>query len=957
MPSFLEREQLVPVAPSIAPADQVLGAFGTRQSLFGIGAAQLKSAQSSYANMPLTNQGNQMQLDGLLKQAGTQIKQASVTDLSVGDNQSAALSVFDPILKDHDIMGDAALTKGWNADRSKAESDRVSNGGKNYNPDSLNAVNNQQALYAKSDKSTWRSFINSKESYNPYYNEFDETQKLTKGFKTDVIEKEEQKGAYITTTKNSSWYKDKWQQYFEANASPQLKAQVGQRARGEYYRDMLTMPREAIVQKYTNIRNGLIKRQMDTDANNMMNTAAQLAMNHDSKDNAGQRADWISQLNYLNDAYSAKKQALNSPLEGADAIGTVDGLAIGTRTAEALGQYQYFDKMGNAFAHKEEKFSIKPDYAYLSLRKIQEQAHEFGIRQSETGRHNRAMETHATNMEAIDMMKAQADLIRANKTKGGKSDGTGSSPFDDASGNPSGVFTTPKVDAASDSPLTQTQGQNILDRLGNVKKQYDEVYDNVASSVFSPKLMGTITDLANDPAKAGLKLSEVPDPTTATDGTGGDRARLLKFMVAAGALNEDAGGAMLGSITGQSYDPQKAAQDLTVSDARQLLRTIFSDPAMLQKGIAAIKGNDPSTNAYAIASEIEKKKQRIDGEHSNIVNDAVPYLRTNLGKYSGLFDTDFLSKGKIPTRDEVRKVMQNVPLSVIRENLPSNGSIFKSHPGFQSQDDYYKDEATDDVMKTILGTLGNNRTAYNTHMEVFTPDEGNPQKDTNFQKNVVHLLQEAEHQTKGLDSNVKAAIDYANNYPQLVERVDLHSVDEAHTVPYMQLYFKKASSSDRNPPSQGVEIPVAGVSRRFYEQPLDDRTTLLNNKSLKFQSQYTDGTKSNLSIYNTSGDKSNPMFDINSDFSYKTLDVDPKTGNIKGVRTIYKQEEINNITRGMPQAFSQAISVDPSIIYNTLADKLIKNRDAVNEYMKANGGIKNLNDLPDYIKNALRNTQ
>src|ERR1700754_2522504 len=114
MPSFLEKEQLLPTQPYIAPADQILGAFNTEQSLFGMGAAQVANTQRSFASTPLSNPQNQQQLDGLMKTANQQLKSLSMTNLSIGQNQTQALGVFDPILKDENIMGDSQLTQSWN---------------------------------------------------------------------------------------------------------------------------------------------------------------------------------------------------------------------------------------------------------------------------------------------------------------------------------------------------------------------------------------------------------------------------------------------------------------------------------------------------------------------------------------------------------------------------------------------------------------------------------------------------------------------------------------------------------------------------------------------------------------------------------------------------------------------------------------------------------------------------
>lgn len=955
MPSFLEREQLLPVAPSIAPADQILGAFGTKLSLFGMGEAQAVSAYNNYGSMSLTNPQNQQQHDQLMQTAGQQLKSATMKDLSVGDNQSAALAVFDPILKDQDIMGDHALTQSWNQSRSQGESARISNGGKGYNTDALRAINTQQQLYSRSDKGSWRTFYNNKESYNPYVDEFAETQKIAKSFKTDVIDKDSQNGAYITTTKDSSWYKDKWQAYFEANASPQLKSQIAQRARADYYTDMLTMPKEAMVQKYTDLRNGLIKKQMYVDGQNIMNIGAQLAMKHDSKDNAPLRAQLLAQAAYLNDAYDAKKTALNSPLENADAVGTIDGLATGTRLAEGLAQYKYFDKMGDAFAHKEEKSSIKPDLAYLTLTKIKEQSREFGIRQAEVSRHNRADEGIGQFNAQAHMLTAQAAMISAQKKKDGEDDGSSDAdnPTNTGGGQGFGITPSNKVSPASDSPVTQTAGQKILDRLGNVQQQYNQNFDTMSSAVFSKNLMDTIDSLLKDPSKQSLTLSDVADPTKATDGGGGNANRIARFLAAAGAITDE--------DKGQVFTNPGAAYSLPLSEIKDKLRRVWSDPAMFKKGLEAIKGNDPSQSAYAVAAQLEKMKQRIDGEHADIINQALIPLKANLGGYYDMLKKDYFDKGIIPTKEDVRKRLDDVPTSVLRSDVGwsdlSAGQKLRAGIYLHSDEDsMLKDAATSKIMKNILGTLGSNRTAYNSGYENYFPKKGNPQSDNKWKNNIEILANGAEESTKG-NPDFRRVLDYAKSYPELVEHIQMNTIDEAHDQPFMQIFFKKPTSAAAKadpPPPSGVEIPTTTANDKFRQMPLDDRTTLLNNKALKFQVQYADGNKSNLSIYNATGDKSNPQFDINPDFSYQSLNID-KDGNIKGIMTIHKSDEIYALTSGRPEILGSLINADPTKVYDILSNKLIKNRDAVNEYLNAKGSITNINQLPDFLKNALKN--
>lgn len=961
MPSFLEKEQLLPVQPVIAPADQILGAFNTRQSLFGIGASQVKSAASSYNQMQLSNPQNQQQLDGLLQQSNKDLKSASLRDLSVGDNQQQALSVFDPILKDQDIMGDHALTQSWGNARSQAESSRMTNGGKGYNSDAVRAINNQQAWFARSDKSSWRQFYNAKETYSPYYDQQAETEKLEKGFKTDVIQKEEQNGAYIVTTKNSSWYKDKWQQYFEANASPQLKAQVATKARADYYQNVLTMPKDKLVQTYTDQRNDILDKQIATYSGNIANIGVQLATTLRTKDNAELIGELTSQGTYLSTQLAKTQQRRSTPLEQAEALGDPNSIAIGANIAEGLGQYQYFDKIGTAFAHKELVQTLKPDLARLQIMHMNLQSQEFGITARETNRHNQATEGIQSYTAQSGRITATAAMLTAEKRK--DADGEGGT-----TGNENGNFTnvpygqdrgflnSNQVNPKSDPVKDQEQGQTIMKHLIDNHEQTTAIFDGVTTEVFSQNLMGTIDKLIADPVRQNMTLADVPDPSKAIDGTGGNSARIAKFIYASGVLNltndplDPTGGVGIGTSIRSEQDVYK----LPLSKIKELTQKIWSDKPMFAAGLEAIKGNNATADSYAIASTLEINKQKLDNNRTELINQAIPKLKTNLGQYAPLF-AEQLNKGQIPTLDDIKAAVATAPNAMlVAQGLNPWDAIKSLGIGALS---IKQDKMTDEIQKTILGTLGNNRTAYNTKIETFEPDKLDPKKDANFRTNMQILFNGAESATKGNGGDkVTRIIDYARRFPELVKGVTVHSVDEAHDMPYFTVNFKTPTTAeekaDPHPTSDGIEISTTTAHPRFQSVPLDDRTTLLNNRALKFETKYKDGYKSNLSIYNKSGDQTNPDYDINPDFSYKYLDIDPKTGDIKGTAVRYKDDEVSSLLRSFPnRTISQVINDNPTYVHETLAKKVIMQRDAVN-YAQQNK-ITNIKDLPQYLKDVL----
>ncbi len=240
MASFLERDQLIPVQPQLQAAEPILQNLQQDQQLYALDASRLNSQYGNLLGLNLTREDNRNDLNGLLDTAHTQLKGYAQTDLGIGENASQAQTVFNPITSNDNIMGDHAYTQHISNELEKANKSRTTDSGKGYNQASADAINYQRQLFAtNSDKANWRMFYNNKEQYTPYRDINEWLTPAAAAFKTDVAKTDLTTPGYIMTHKDASWYKEKWQQYVEANAPAWVKQQLGTEGRADYYRSLL----------------------------------------------------------------------------------------------------------------------------------------------------------------------------------------------------------------------------------------------------------------------------------------------------------------------------------------------------------------------------------------------------------------------------------------------------------------------------------------------------------------------------------------------------------------------------------------------------------------------------------------------------------------------------------------------------------------------------------------------
>ena len=238
MPSYLERDQLQSVSPYITNTDAILRGFQTKLQYWGIGAGQLKSTYQNYLGLELSREDNQSTLDTFMKGANEQMKKASNTDLSVGDNVSAAMDIFKPLTTDEafkPVMGDHALTTFYNNQYKIADQYKTREGGKEYSDTNLRYVQQQHSDFKNSsDPNNWKQYYANKREYTPYVDVTSKIQKLTKDFyeneqfdNTSIQTVNEKNPAYLVTEENKSASPAKLKKYISENLSDKDRNQLG----------------------------------------------------------------------------------------------------------------------------------------------------------------------------------------------------------------------------------------------------------------------------------------------------------------------------------------------------------------------------------------------------------------------------------------------------------------------------------------------------------------------------------------------------------------------------------------------------------------------------------------------------------------------------------------------------------------------------------------------------------
>lgn len=175
----------------------------TRQSRYDASHKQLSSVYGTLLNSPMLREENIYKRDEFFKSIDGDIKRISGLDLSLKQNQEAAMQVFKPFYEDKDMIKDIAWTKNYYSQVQRGESfkycvDPDKCGGQ-YWEGGIKALQYKADEFRKSSREEAANFSNA--SFTPLVNVMDKAMKSAKdaGFKVSF---DSVQGGYIVTDKN-----------------------------------------------------------------------------------------------------------------------------------------------------------------------------------------------------------------------------------------------------------------------------------------------------------------------------------------------------------------------------------------------------------------------------------------------------------------------------------------------------------------------------------------------------------------------------------------------------------------------------------------------------------------------------------------------------------------------------------------------------------------------------------
>src|SRR5580704_993208 len=154
--------------PYQLPIQAMTQALQTRNDYWDSAASNLRNVYQNYLGLQLSRSDNQQTLNGLMENVTDNLKQASKTDLSIGDNYGKAMAIFNPITQNSNIMGDNSITKHYQQEMATAQLYRQQNGGKAYSDTNVRDLTNHLEDFVKDpNASNWRQYYANRAYYTP----------------------------------------------------------------------------------------------------------------------------------------------------------------------------------------------------------------------------------------------------------------------------------------------------------------------------------------------------------------------------------------------------------------------------------------------------------------------------------------------------------------------------------------------------------------------------------------------------------------------------------------------------------------------------------------------------------------------------------------------------------------------------------------------------------------------
>ena len=603
--------------PYNLPVNQIAKASLALDQFWTQGAQRVKSVYDNALGLNLVTEENKHTRDEFMKSAEKQLTKLSSMNLADPSVQRQGISIFNPLLKNKDIVGEDYVVNDLNSELSAGEAGRAKDGGKTYNPLSVENIQYEKNLLAGSNsplnrKDGWRVLYNMGVSkYTPQADVADEVKKIADMTKASEIRKAiETKDRWgLNEISNKGVSKEKILANIIEMGSPQLKEQMRVEGRNTLYKKLTGDP--GSTDQYFQ---ELAKSHFEGKINDLEKNRAELnyQMNMTPK---GERDSYKTAIEKL-DERIADLQNVQLPkyVGNFTGLGDINNLASSASRVEQLWQSTSMDNLASGLAYSTQTSDIKANTPYIAYQNAEIAAKNLNLKVAEYQEGIREYDQNHT-----------LEWYKATHTKGKVSgDGT-----DDGSGlsftNPTGVLNSTLPAQHNESEI-----QDIGAQERSRNKSGEELTQSFVSNLLGPDAWVSIQSHINDDAP----LSEALNMKGEMD----ELVKIVKAYSDKGLINQNlknSAGVTIPKMT--EDDARRYLSTMKVSDFKILSNKMLSaDPEFAIDLMHRFK--DEADPKAAVKFRASYNKTITDNINlSRLITDKVKPM---LGDYSKFFDED-----------------------------------------------------------------------------------------------------------------------------------------------------------------------------------------------------------------------------------------------------------------------------------------------------------------------------
>lgn len=475
--------------PYQLPVNDIFRGISAQNQFWDQGALKVKSVYENALGLNLVTDENKSIRDNYMKDAEKQLTKLSSMDLSDPSIQRQGMNLFKPLLDDTDIIGEDYVVRNLNKELTTGLSYRTRDGGKEYNPLSVENIQYEKQLLSTglNKRSGWKSLYQNMSTYTPQMDTAGELKKIT-----DVVKANETKNAQLA---GDEWYiqeiskkgvsKEKILQAIETMGSPQLKAQMRVEGRNTFYKHLYSDPAN-LDGYYQGVATNLFDRKIQDVRNSKAEMEYEQYKIPNTKDNTTKRDSYQRVIDDLgksiNDLENVQKPKYVSDYRD---LGNLDKLSSNLSKIEQLWQSASVHELAPVLAWESSSQEIKPNNAKIAKENVKVAYQRLNLGYANLGENKR----HNIIEEGLSNDRNQIELLKALKSGSGAGvKGAKGNILFPGDGGDEGGFSMPgsSVAGPNEGDRTKIAETQRTSTLGQLDKFDENLRESAISNIVSP---------------------------------------------------------------------------------------------------------------------------------------------------------------------------------------------------------------------------------------------------------------------------------------------------------------------------------------------------------------------------------------------------------------------------------------------------------------------------------------